>query len=263
MVKRAPHTPTQLDVPITALQRAWLQTMGVDVPWIRGVSPGLAPADATPEIRPARVALAEVTAPVEAPAPAPLVRADLAGLTLDQLADQVRQCQHCALCATRRHAVAGQGVSTPDVLVVGEAPGEQEDVEGMPFVGRSGKLLDNMLSAVGHDRSATVYITNVVKCRPPANRNPKDDEIAACRPFLDRQIALLKPKAVLAMGRFAAHTLLKTDASLQNLRQRDWQVSIDGHSIPVVVTYHPAYLLRRPVDKRLAWDDLRRLVSLL
>lgn len=271
-MKHRPVARPKLAVSVTGLQHAWLGAMGVDVPWIKvqaeakaamvqdragpqaepsGLAPGVPLRPATPMVREAQ--------PPSAAAPRP----DLGGLCLDELAEQVRHCQQCALCATRRHAVAGQGVSHPQILVVGEAPGEQEDVEGQPFVGRSGQLLDNMLRSIGHDRGQTVYITNVVKCRPPANRNPKDEEIAACRAFLDRQLELLRPRVVLAMGRFAAHTLLNTDVSLQNLRQRPLELTVSGQPVPVVVTYHPAYLLRRPVDKRLAWDDLKRVASLL
>lgn len=192
--------------------------------------------------------------------PAPEVsHTTLDNLSLVQIAAEVSQCQRCELCQTRGHAVVGQGVEQPTLLIVGEAPGEQEDIQGQPFVGRSGQLLDNMLRTIGHDRHTTTYITNVVKCRPPANRNPRDEEIAACAPYLSRQIELLKPKCVLAMGRFAAHALLKTDQSLQKLRQQVHSVMSGGEPIPVVVTYHPAYLLRRPVDKALAWEDLKRL----
>jgi len=190
--------------------------------------------------------------------PAIVARRDLTGLSMDELASEIKQCQLCGLCSARSHAVAGQGVSSPEIMVIGEAPGEQEDLEGLPFVGRSGQLLDNMLRAIGHDRTRTVFITNVVKCRPPANRNPKDEEISACQPYLQRQIELLKPKLILAMGRFAAHTLLDTDAALQNLRQQNLSITAQDRTIPVVVTYHPSYLLRRPVDKHLAWEDLKR-----
>jgi len=151
----------------------------------------------------------------------------------------------------------------PSIMVVGEAPGEQEDRQGLPFVGRSGQLLDNMLAAIAHHRDTNVYITNVVKCRPPGNRNPDAQEIAACASYLDRQIALIQPRAILAMGRFAAQTLMKKEASMQALRGQVHFVDVQDRQIPVVATYHPAYLLRRPVEKASAWQDLKRIESLV
>ncbi|MGE8642411.1 MAG: uracil-DNA glycosylase, partial [Achromobacter sp.] len=140
--------------------------------------------------------------------------------TLDELREQVVACTACGLCDGRRHAVFGQGATPTRWLVVGEAPGEQEDRQGHPFVGRSGQLLDAMLAAVGMSRETDVFITNVIKCRPPGNRNPKPEEIAACSPYLMRQIALLKPERILVLGRFAAQTLLGTDATIGSLRGR-------------------------------------------
>ncbi len=187
----------------------------------------------------------------------------LSDLSWSELRDSILACQRCGLCETRTHAVPGDGVDKPTVLIVGEAPGEQEDLDGKPFVGRSGQLLDNMLKAIGHARDTTVFITNVVKCRPPANRNPRDDEILACEAYLARQIEMLAPKAILAMGRFAAHALLKSEVPLQQLREHTHTLELGGQSLPVVVTYHPAYLLGRSVDKRLAWEDLKRLRGLV
>lgn len=267
---------------VSRLQLGWLKAMGVDVPWIVApkahsagaqpsepsapqalVSPAVSPAatpSSPPITRPITPAItAPITPPTQTPAP-PTV--ELAGVDLAGLSEQVHACQACGLCAGRQRAVPGDGARQPSILVVGEAPGEQEDREGLPFVGRSGELLDNMLQAIGHDRHTTVYMTNVVKCRPPANRNPRDEEMAACAPYLARQIELLEPKVILAMGRFAAHALLKTEAPLQQLRQTVHEVQSAGRPLPVVVTYHPAYLLRRPVDKRLAWEDLKRLRAL-
>lgn len=148
-------------------------------------------------------------------------------------------------------------------MVIGEAPGEQEDRQGEPFVGPSGELLDNMLTAIGCNRAENVYITNVVKCRPPGNRNPREVEIAACLPYLTRQIELVAPSVILALGRFAAQTLLESSASLMSLRDQNHQVKVGEVHIPLVVTYHPAYLLRKPADKRLAWQDLKRVATLL
>lgn len=177
---------------------------------------------------------------------------------LDELREQVVACTACGLCQGRRHAVVGQGATPTRWLVVGEAPGEQEDRQGHPFVGRSGQLLDAMLAAVGMSRETDVFITNVIKCRPPGNRNPKPEEIAACSPYLMRQIALLKPERILVLGRFAAQTLLGTDATIGSLRGRLHKLTADdGVQIPVIVSYHPAYLLRSPSEKARAWQDLK------
>lgn len=178
--------------------------------------------------------------------------------TLDELREQVVACTACGLCDGRRHAVFGQGATPTRWLVVGEAPGEQEDRQGHPFVGRSGQLLDAMLAAVGMSRETDVFITNVIKCRPPGNRNPKPEEIAACSPYLMRQIALLQPERILVLGRFAAQTLLGTDATIGSLRGRVHALKTDeGAEIPVIVSYHPAYLLRSPSEKARAWQDLK------
>lgn len=192
-----------------------------------------------------------------APPPIPVAEA-IKDADLEQLAAQVVACAACGLCKGRRHAVVGQGAQPTRWLVVGEAPGEQEDRQGQPFVGRSGQLLDAMLAAVGMSREQDVFITNVIKCRPPGNRNPKPEEIAACSPYLMRQIALLKPERILVLGRFAAQTLLGTDATIGSLRGRVHHLKTDeGAQIPVVVSYHPAYLLRSPSEKARAWQDLK------
>ncbi len=173
------------------------------------------------------------------------------------LRDAVAGCQACALCESRRQTVFGVGNIEAQWMIVGEAPGEQEDQQGEPFVGRAGQLLDRMLDAIDLTRSEApaakqVYIANVLKCRPPANRNPLPQEVAQCEPYLLRQMALVQPKVILAMGRFAVQSLLKTTEAIGRLRGRVHQVE----GIPVVVTYHPAYLLRNPADKALVWDDL-------
>lgn len=182
---------------------------------------------------------------------------------LKTLEAKIRQCESCGLCRERTHAVPGQGVMRPSIMVVGEAPGEQEDRQGLPFVGRSGQLLDNMLAAIAHRRDTNVYITNVVKCRPPGNRNPDAQEIASCSFYLTRQIELIQPQAILAMGRFAAQTLLKKEVSMQALRGQVHFVDVGTRQIPVLATYHPAYLLRRPVEKASAWQDLKRIEAVL
>lgn len=192
-----------------------------------------------------------------APAPVP-VAAAVKHATLDELREQVVACTACGLCGGRRHAVFGHGGQPTRWLVVGEAPGEQEDRQGQPFVGRSGQLLDAMLSAVGMSRERDVFIANVIKCRPPGNRNPKPEEIAACSPYLMRQIALLQPERILVLGRFAAQTLLGTDATIGSLRGRVHRMKTEaGREIPVIVSYHPAYLLRSPAEKARAWQDLK------
>ncbi|WP_144640242.1 uracil-DNA glycosylase [Bordetella genomosp. 13] len=181
---------------------------------------------------------------------------------LETLRGMVTGCEACGLCRGRRNAVFGMGAEAPRWMVVGEAPGEQEDRQGLPFVGRSGQLLDAMLASVGMSREQTVFIANVIKCRPPGNRNPTPDEIAACSPYLMRQIALLKPERILVVGRFAAQTLLGTDATIGSLRGRVHHLELEGRSIPVIVSYHPAYLLRSPGEKARSWQDLRLAATL-
>ena len=170
----------------------------------------------------------------------------------DALAQAVAACRACKLCESRRNTVFGVGDRQADWLIVGEAPGENEDLQGEPFVGQAGRLLDNMLAALGLDREHQVFIANVLKCRPPGNRNPEPEEVAQCEPFLRRQVALLKPRIILAMGRFAVQSLLQTTEPIGKLRGRVH--SYEG--VPVIVTYHPAYLLRNLPDKAKAWADL-------
>jgi len=164
----------------------------------------------------------------------------------------VSGCVKCALHKTRTQTVFGVGDENADWMLVGEAPGAEEDRLGEPFVGQAGRLLDNMLAAIGLSREKNVYIANVLKCRPPGNRNPQPEEVAKCSPHLLQQIELIKPKLIVAMGRFAAQTLLGTDASIASLRGRVFQFA----GVPLVVTYHPAYLLRSLPDKAKAWEDL-------
>ncbi|WP_324778716.1 uracil-DNA glycosylase [Thiobacillus sedimenti] len=173
-------------------------------------------------------------------------------LDWDQLADAVAHCTKCKLYATRTQGVLGVGDRDADWLILGEAPGADEDRQGEPFVGQAGKLLDAMLASIGLRRGQNVYIANVLKSRPPGNRNPEPDEIAACMPYLLNQIALIRPKIIVALGRFAAQTLLQTDEAIGRLRGRVHCFQ----GIPLVVTYHPAYLLRNLPDKARAWEDL-------
>jgi DNA polymerase len=176
------------------------------------------------------------------------------GSDWDTLRARVAACTRCSLQATRIQTVFGVGSETAQWLIVGEAPGAEEDRQGEPFVGRAGQLLNSMLRAIGLAREQ-VFIANVLKCRPPGNRDPNPNEAAECLPYLQQQIALLRPKIMLAVGRIAAQNLLGTDKTLGSLRQ---QVHHFGDSrVPLVVTYHPAYLLRTPGDKRKAWEDLK------
>jgi uracil-DNA glycosylase family 4 len=178
--------------------------------------------------------------------------AQIARMGWPELKQAVASCEACALCKTRRNTVFGVGDEQADWLLVGEAPGAEEDARGEPFVGQAGKLLDNMLAAIGLQRGAGVYIANVLKCRPPGNRNPELEEVARCSPHLVRQIGLIRPRLIVAMGRFAAQTLLNSDASIASMRGRMFEYQ----GVPLVVTYHPAYLLRNMPDKAKAWEDL-------
>jgi len=189
---------------------------------------------------------------VESPAKDLFSSDPLASMTLDQVAATIRECTKCVLCRERTQAVPGEGPADARLVVVGEGPGATEDETGRPFVGRAGKLLTEILAAIELPREQ-VYICNVVKCRPPANRKPQQDEIDACVPFLYRQLDRIRPRVILAMGNTAAETLLNTKQSLGSLRGRVHQV----RGMPVVVTYHPAALLRNPHWKKPTWDDVR------
>ena len=172
-----------------------------------------------------------------------------------QLADEVARCTRCELYRTRTRPVLGVGDRSAQWLVVGEAPGAEEDRQGEPFVGRAGQLLDAMLRAIGLARGHNVYIANILKSRPPGNRDPAPVEVAACLPYLERQIELIRPRLILAVGRIAMQNLLDTQRSLG--RMRGQVHAFGGLKTPVIVTYHPAYLLRKPEDKRKAWEDLK------
>jgi len=177
----------------------------------------------------------------------------VASLGWDALETAVLGCERCGLSRTRTQAVFGTGNRQARMMVVGEAPGAEEDRQGEPFVGRAGQLLNAMLRAIGLARG-DVFIANVLKCRPPGNRDPRPEETAQCLPYLHRQIALLAPRVILCVGRIAAHNLLDTDLPLGRLRGELHRLA---SGVPVVVTYHPAYLLRSPEQKARAWDDLR------
>lgn len=176
----------------------------------------------------------------------------------DELAEAVRSCRLCSLCETRTQTVFGIGNRTARLMVVGEAPGADEDRQGEPFVGRAGMLLNAMLRAAGFERG-NVFIANVLKCRPPNNRDPSDEEAERCLPYLRRQIELVSPSAILCVGRIAAQRLLDTEQPVGKLRGRVHDLA----GVPVVVTYHPAYLLRSPGEKRRSWDDLKLMLKVL
>ncbi len=177
----------------------------------------------------------------------------VAGYSWEELRTAVASCTRCAISKTRTQTVFGTGNQQAAWMVIGEAPGAEEDRQGEPFVGKAGQLLNNMLLAIGMQRE-TIYIANVLKCRPPNNRDPQVDEAANCRGYLERQIALVNPALILVVGRIAAQNLLQTTAPLARLRGQEHRAPVSG--TPVVVTYHPAYLLRQPSDKRKAWQDL-------
>lgn len=186
--------------------------------------------------------------------------AHIAQLDWDALVAEAAGCRSCPLGEQRKQSVFGVGYRHAEWMLVGEAPGAEEDARGEPFVGQAGKLLDNMLASIGLTREGetaqSVFIANVLKCRPPNNRNPEPSEVAQCEPFLRRQVELIAPRLVLVMGRFAAQALLGTDASIASLRGKVHHIEAGGRRVPVVVTYHPAYLLRNLGDKAKAWADL-------
>lgn len=177
-----------------------------------------------------------------------------AGLSLDELNAKVLRCTRCGLARTRNNVVPGMGVEHPDVLVIGEGPGHDEDMQGLPFVGKAGVLLDRMLAAIGLDRKTNCYIANIVKCRPPENRNPFPDEQAACFSFLEAQIHILKPKIILCMGKIAIEKLMNQNIAITQAHGEFF----DYNGIPVMPTYHPSALLRNEELKRPAWEDLKK-----
>jgi DNA polymerase len=219
----------------TTLRKEYLAALGLESWTVRGA----AAADA---------------ATADAAAPALDQGARESGLDWDALRARVAACRRCGLHATRTQTVFGVGDIHAQWLIVGEAPGADEDARGEPFVGRAGQLLNSMLRAVGLAREQ-VYIANVLKCRPPGNRDPAPAEAGECLPYLEQQIALLKPKIMLAVGRIAAQNLLRTDNPLGRLRQQVHRFGVS--QVPLIATYHPGYLLRTPADKRKAWEDLK------
>ncbi len=211
------------------------------------------PRAATPVIEPPVAAVELPPHPSMPTGGEPATRAEsIRSMDWDALERSIAECRACELCEHRRLTVPGVGDRAAEWLFIGEGPGAEEDARGEPFVGQAGKLLDNMLGALGMERSRRVYIANAVKCRPPGNRTPEPAEMAACRPFLERQIALIKPKLIVLLGRAAVHSILGEDRALSTLRGK----RMDYAGVPVVVTYHPAYLLRNLPEKAKAWEDL-------
>jgi len=183
------------------------------------------------------------------------------GESIEKIAAEIRACKLCSLGGTRTKAAPGEGVTQPLVMVIGEGPGAEEDAQGRPFVGRAGQLLDKMLASINLSRNSNCFIANVVKCRPPGNRDPYPEETAACAGFLKRQIILLKPKFILVAGRVAAQTLLQTTESVNKLHGKFMEYQVDDMTFPLLITYHPAALLRNEDLKRPAWEDLKLLRS--
>jgi len=237
-----------------AVRSAYLQAIGIDV-WVPRA--GSARARSTQSALEAATPQADPEVPAVDPTVGSVVRGQEPGWAgqWDALRAEVLRCTRCSLHTGRTQGVFGVGNPQAEWMVIGEAPGAEEDRRGEPFVGRAGQLLDAMLRAIGLSRAQNVYIANVLKSRPPNNRDPRPEEVAACLPYLRRQIELVRPRVLLAVGRIAAQNLLGTEESLSRLRGR---VHRFGElNTPLVVTYHPAYLLRNPADKRKAWEDLK------
>ncbi len=214
-------------------------------------------ARAVPRDRGATVSVvAPASPPVSAAAP-PVEAAVASAATLDELRLAIGECTRCKLAGGRTNLVFGVGNLQAQLMFVGEGPGRDEDLRGEPFVGRAGQLLTEIITKGMKLRREDVYIANVVKCRPPENRNPEPDEISACQPFLQRQIDIVAPKVIVALGKFAAQTLLAVNTPISRLRG-NW---FDYHGVPLMPTFHPAYLLHNPGDKRLVWEDIKQVMS--
>ena len=193
---------------------------------------------------------------LRAPTTVPLSRPQVAARSLEEIRVELGDCKRCTLCQARTQVVFGSGNPRAELVFVGEGPGADEDAQGIPFVGQAGQLLDKMIVAMGYARDE-VYICNVVKCRPPGNRNPEPEEVAACEPFLRAQLASIGPKVIVALGKFAAQTLLRDPTPITRMRG-SWR---EYQGIRLMPTYHPAYLLRNPAEKRAAWTDLQQVMA--
>lgn len=273
----------------SALQLAWLQELGIEKPWLpseqdtvgkaavgspasaalktstAAVHPTAAKAKdavthAAASQRPPGPSQRRVTTPSASPS-SEVQQVDtqaLATQALDMLAlaETITSCQACGLCRERQNTVFGEGATQPAIMVIGAAPSDLDDRSGKPFVDRPGLMLDNMLSAINTSRHQNVYVTNVVKCRTPGNRDPRPAELAACKPYLLRQIEFVRPFSILVVGR-AAQSLLGTDEPLEKLRQKTHSLMVAGQKIPLIVTHHPVSLLNHPSDKAAVWQDLQ------
>ena len=273
-------TPVQTGTPkFSALQLAWLQELGIEKPWLPNeqvpFEPTLTPPGATEQApavqvkedsantsvprRPSVASQRGVSAPSASPSPETQVDTQaLANQAPDMLAlaETIKSCQACGLCRERQQTVFGDGVTQPAIMVIGAAPSDLDDRSGKPFVDRPGLMLDNMLSAIHSSRAQNVYVTNLVKCRTPGNRDPRPAEIAACKPYLLRQIEFVRPFSILVVGR-AAQSLLDTNEPLEKLRQKTHSLMVASQKIPLIVTHHPVSLLNHPSDKAAVWQDLQ------
>ena len=261
-------------------RRQLLEEMGLGPEWVLRTSSVSADAtnsanstNSTSTIDRAEAAPVAATPRAEEPAPAaaqnvaipasPERAAQIAAMDWPQLPEAIAACRACGLCEQRKQAVPGVGDAKADWLFIGEGPGAEEDARGEPFVGPAGKLLDAMLAAIDLERSTGVYIANAVKCRPPGNRTPEAAELAACKPWLARQIELIAPKLIVLLGKVAMHAVLGEDGALGSLRGKALSYRCGERNIPVLVTYHPAYLLRALPDKSKSWEDLCRARGLM
>ncbi|CUA95868.1 uracil-DNA glycosylase [Thiomonas bhubaneswarensis] len=266
-------TDRQDNAPLTPQTLRWMQALGLGPLYVRrnllkapvserSDSPPVKAVETTrPEVRPTDRSTARPPSPSSAgaavSAPGTAREQAIARMNWEELQASVQDCRACKLGSSRHQAVFGSGATHARWMIVGEAPGAEEDRQGQPFVGAAGQLLDAMLQSIGLDRQAddpqrAVYVANVLKCRPPGNRNPQPEEVAQCVPWLQRQVALLRPTLILALGRFAAHSLLGSQAPINHLRGQVHAFA----GIAVIVSYHPAYLLRNPADKARVWRDL-------
>jgi DNA polymerase len=246
---------------------ALLAEMGFSPVWVRRETPPVARRTESVEMQPPA---AGNPAPPDARPAAPREKAGAgtadrggAGMGWEELRQTILECRACGLCAQRKQAVPGVGDENAAWLFIGEGPGAEEDARGEPFVGPAGRLLDAMLAAIGLKRGEDVYIANTVKCRPPGNRDPENAEMAACFPYLKRQIALIRPRLIVLLGRKAANAMLGEERSLASLRGRKLNYRDGDLEVPMLATYHPAYLLRNPSDKAKSWEDLCRARTLM
>ena len=246
---------------MTPSRKKYLDEMGLSPQWVLRNTPVAPVKNPIPDQSAVKIeptpdpVMVRIENPPATPTPA-IAHIDDLPTDWPQLEEVIRQCKNCGLCSGRKQAVPGVGDRQAAWLFIGEGPGAEEDAKGEPFVGQAGKLLDAMLFSIDLERGKDVYIANAVKCRPPGNRTPHPDEITQCLPYLEQQIALIAPKIIVLLGRTAVHSVLKEDKSLSSLRGKKWSYHMGEAEIPVIVTYHPAYLLRNLPDKVKVWEDL-------